>query len=151
MSGIFTAISGAPFSIADGFSVSSLGERPLLLPGASAAPAVTGSPNHWWSPAGFALPPIGELGNLGRNTAMGPGLWDFDYALLKDTRIAETLRLQFRAEFFNIFNHTNLGAPNTGLFVEGPGGTGVVSPAFGQIIHTATTSRQLQFALKFIF
>ena len=150
-SGIFTAISGAPYSIADGFSVTSLGERPLLLPGGTPAPRVTGSPNRWWSPAGFALPPIGELGNLGRNTAAGPGLWDFDFALLKDTRIAETLRLQFRAEFFNIFNHTNFGAPNTGLFTEGPGGAGIISPLFGQIINTATTSRQLQFALKFIF
>lgn len=151
VSSIFTTISGAPYSILDGFSVTSLGERPVLLSGTDVAPAVTGNPNHWWSTAGYALPKIGELGNLGRNTATGPGLWDLDFALLKDTQIAERLRMQFRAEFFNILNHTNLGSPNTALFTEGPGGTGIVSPAFGQIINTATTSRQLQFALKFIF
>ena len=52
------------------------------------------------------------MGSNGRNTLFGPGLVNFDFAVLKDTVITERLRLQFRAEFFNIFNHANFQAPN---------------------------------------
>jgi hypothetical protein len=77
-------------------------------------------------------------------------------SLLKTTKVTEGTELQFRAEFFNIFNHINLGAPNTFLFTEG-GQTGpnsvagVVNPQAGQITQTATNPRQIQFGLKFNF
>jgi hypothetical protein len=67
--------------------------------------------------------------------------------LLKDTRIKESLNVQFRAEFFNIFNHTNLGLPLNTLFLGG----GARNPAAGQITTFAGPPRQIQFALKLLF
>lgn len=76
-----------------------------------------------------------------------------DLAVLKDTKIRESLGLQFRAEFFNIFNHTNLGLPITGLggaplFTDAQGDR---IPSAGQITSMVGTPRQIQFALKLIF
>lgn len=71
---------------------------------------------------------------------------------MKETRITEALRVQLRAEFFNIFNHTNFTPPpNLGVFVLNPNGTASVKPTFAQLTSTATTSRQIQFAVKFLF
>jgi hypothetical protein len=69
---------------------------------------------------------------------------------MKETRIpkiSEQFGVQFRAEFFNIFNHTNFASPVAGVFT----GTGAVNPIAGLITATTTTSRQLQFGLKFNF
>jgi hypothetical protein len=83
------------------------------------------------------------LGNNGRNSLVGPRLVNVDFSLFKNTHITERFNVQFRAEFFNIFNHTNLQAPvdNITLFVNGA----------GQIDSTATTSRQIQLGLKLAF
>jgi hypothetical protein len=64
----------------------------------------------------FSQPPDGTFGNLGRNAIFGPEYWNVDFALAKSTRIFERLNLQFRAEFFNIFNHPNFALPN--FFVD---------------------------------
>jgi hypothetical protein len=89
------------------------------------------------------------LGTGGRNEIYGPGLIDFDFSVVKDTHIGERLDVQFRAEMFNIFNHTNFNPPlvNQVLFNQ----DGSVNPAAGALDSTATTSRQVQFALKVIF
>jgi hypothetical protein len=92
------------------------------------------------------LPAAGTFGNLGRGTLRGPGLANVDLSLLKNTAISERLGLQFRAEFFNALNHTNLAAPNPIVF----SGTGF-SPSAGLITTTTTTSRQIQFGLKLIY
>ena len=76
----------------------------------------------------------------------GPGLAEVDASLFKTTAIAERTNLQFRAEFFNVLNHTNLGTPNATVFSNG-----AISPTAGLIASTATTSRQIQFGLKLIF
>jgi Carboxypeptidase regulatory-like domain len=68
----------------------------------------------------FSQPPDGTFGNLGRNAIFGPKFWNVDFALAKNTQIFERLTLQFRAEFFNIFNHPNFALPN--FFVD-PGAT----------------------------
>jgi len=91
-------------------------------------------------------PNHGRLGTLGRNTFRGPGYRDFDIALIKDTVIgrrgsSEAASLQFRAEFFNVFNLVNFGLPAN--VVRGTG--------FGVVSKTAGTSRQLQFSLKLIY
>jgi hypothetical protein len=80
-------------------------------------------------------------GNLGRNTFIGPGWSNLDFSIIKDTRISESKTLQFRAEFFNILNEATFGNPGATL-----GSTG-----FGIITGTATTERQIQFALRLMF
>jgi hypothetical protein len=92
-------------------------------------------------------PNAGRFGTLGRNTFRGPAYYDFDYALIKDTPFGhrksgvERADVQFRSEFFNLFNVVNMGLPaNT---IKGSG--------FGEISRTAGTSRQIQFSLKLIY
>jgi hypothetical protein len=96
--------------------------------------------------AGGTGPNQGVFGTLGRNTFRGPAFHDFDLALIKDTPLAERAgapraSLQFRAEFFNVFNIVNFGLPSN--IVLGPG--------FGEISRTAGNSRQIQFSLKVIY
>ena len=105
-----------------------------------------GSPNQWFNPAAFILPPAGTYGNLGRGVFTGPGLADLDVSLFKTTAITERTSLQFRAEFFNVLNHPNFGTPNATVFSGS-----AISPSAGLITTTATTSRQIQFGAKLIF
>jgi hypothetical protein len=152
-SGIFTAVSGAPVDILDGPNMTGeTNDRPDLLPGFSGNPVV-GKPTEWLNPNAFALEPLGTLGNLGRDTGVGPDLWSLDTAFMKETRIGEGVRVQFRAEFFNIFNHTNFDTTNMnlGVFQIAPGGAVSHNPTFGQFVQTATTSRQIQFGIKVLF
>ena len=92
------------------------------------------------------------MGNAGRNILIGPGLSNFDMSLFKNNsikRISESFNVQFRLEVFNIFNRANFNPPtaNNTLF----DGTGSPVPGAGLITATATTSRQIQFALKVIW
>lgn len=97
--------------------------------------------------AGGSGPNQGRLGTLGRNTFRGPAFYDYDFALIKDTAIgrrksgAERMDVQFRGEFFNLFNIVNMGLPNNILTGSG----------FGEISRTAGTSRQIQLSLKLIY
>jgi hypothetical protein len=92
------------------------------------------------------------FGNAGRNQLTGPGLINFDFAVFKNNRvpkISESMNIQFRAEFFNLFNHPNFQAPidNSQLFTQ----TGTPVAGAGAIDATTTTSRQIQFAVKVIW
>jgi hypothetical protein len=84
------------------------------------------------------------FGNLGRNVVIGPGFNNSDLSLMKSTKIGERMTVQFRAEFFDLFNHANLGQP----------GNVVDSPSFGRITNTrfptgeSGSSRQVQLGLK---
>ena len=96
--------------------------------------------------AGGTGPNHGVFGALGRNTFRGPGYYNFDVALIKDTPFNRSSNqelgvLQFRAEFFNVFNLVNFGLPSN--ILRGSG--------FGIINRTAGTSRQIQFSLRLIF
>jgi len=88
-------------------------------------------------------------GNLGRDALIGPGLWSVDFSVFKNNRITERTNLQFRAEMFNILNHTNFQAPldNNTLFTQTDGSLN----GAGLIDSTTTTSRQIQFGLKLSF
>src|SRR5579872_5009743 len=93
-------------------------------------------------------------GNAGRNILIGPGLTDFDFSLFKNNyipRISETFNIQFRAELFNVLNHPNFAPPptpsNTDIFTP----TGATSGSVGVLTSTSTTSREIQFALKFMW
>ena len=99
------------------------------------------------------------LGNLGRNTIVGPGLVNVDYSMVKNTKIpkiSESFAVQFRAEFFNVFNHANFAPPTANLDVF-PGGCSssaacsIGAAPFGQLTSTQSPERQIQFALKFIW
>jgi hypothetical protein len=112
---------------------------------------IAGSTNQWANPAGFSLPAPGTLGNLQRDFLSGPGTVNMNYAVMKETQLKERVRLQFRAEFFNLFNHSNFALPNASAFVQTPNGGGAPNPTFGKITATTTSSRQIQFALKLLF
>jgi hypothetical protein len=90
------------------------------------------------------------LGDAGRNdVVVGPGLKNFDFPLFKDHKIKENWNLQFRAEFFNVFNHSNFESPidNSTLFDS----TGALRGSPGLIDATSTANREIQLTLKLIF
>ena len=125
----------------------------LALPGCN-HPVNPGNPNHYINTACFAVPsPVNRLGNAGRNVAVGPGLLNLDTSLYKNNRIqriSETFNVQFRAEFFNVLNHTNFAPPNsTNIQIFNQNLAPVASG--GTLTSTSTTSRQIQFAIKFVF
>ena len=113
---------------------------------------------QFFNPAAFLAPAYGTVGNLGRDTLTGPGFADWDLSLLKATQVSERLRLQFRAEFFNVLNHTSLLTPNAVIYSSGPtqgaasaqNALAVSSPTAG-VVTSAATSRQIQLGLKLLF
>ncbi|MEQ1887223.1 MAG: carboxypeptidase regulatory-like domain-containing protein, partial [Bryobacteraceae bacterium] len=150
LSGIATMLSGFPFTPQIGANRSGNGDtrnpdRPNVNP-AFTGPVVTGDPGKWYNPAAFSLPAFGTWGNLGRGVYNGPGLTNLDISLSKNTAITERVGLQFRAEAFNVLNHTNYGTPNAIVF----SGASVSSSA-GLITTMATTPRQIQLGLKLTF
>ena len=107
--------------------------------------------------ASLGVPPLtcfNLLGNLGRNTLVGPGLFNLDYSMVKNTKIpkiSEAFNVQFRAEFFNLLNRANFAPPIDNLDVL-PGGCCAMGAApFGQLTRLQSPERQIQFGLKFIW
>jgi len=91
-------------------------------------------------------------GNLGRNTVIGPGISNLDFSLFKNNpvrSISENFNVQFRAEFFNVFNRANFSSPTDNRTIFDQNGTPI--PSAGLITSTQTTSRQIQFAIKVIW
>jgi hypothetical protein len=167
LSAIATLESGFPFSPQLGYNPTGSGDsRNPVRPNRN--PAFTGSlytngttaqrAAQYFNPAAFSAPAYGTVGNLGRDTLTGPGYDDLDLSLAKTTKLTESTRLQFRAEFFNILNHTNLLTPSETVFSAGPTqGTAAnqttaaaVSPTAG-VITSAATTRQIQLGLKVLF
>jgi hypothetical protein len=96
----------------------------------------------WFNAACFSAPPAGELGNASRTPAYGPNFINTDFSLVKHFPIRENFRVDFRSEFFNLFNHAQFGQP----------GADLNSPAtFGAISSTVGNPRVIQFALKAAF
>ncbi len=95
---------------------------------------------RWFNTSVFARNTVGTVGAARRGQLRAPGDSSLDYSLFKNFQLVEHTRLQFRGEFFNVFNHASLGAPNTS----------VNSPNFGTI-SSALEARIVQFALKLIF
>jgi hypothetical protein len=160
---ITTLTSGSPFTVFSGVQETGVGaagaDRPDQIgkPDFSTSRTVredyfglgTSNSSFFNIPIGVAGgtgPNSGRFGTLGRDTFRGPGFHNLDFSLIKDTSFGsrgknELCILQFRAEFFNIFNIVNFGLPNN--VVRGSG--------FGIINKTAGTSRQIQFSLKLIY
>lgn len=175
ISGIVTANSGLPLTVTDNYDEStglttgspSNVDRPDYSPNDPATvingvsyPAcnnhpILGAQARYFNPNCFTISAPGTLGDLGSDTVIGPRFVNLDIGILKDTTLRESLRLQFRGEFFNIMNHTNVALPAAALFVGGgstPGGslahyTGR-NQAAGQITNMVGTPRQIQLALK---
>lgn len=153
--GIVTAQSGFPFTPLVGSNISGTGDpsqsdTPNRNPDfkGTAVLGVNGfkKTGQYFDPAAFSLPLAGTFGNVARGSFIGPQLFDVDTSLFKKFSIKERYSLQFRAEAFNLFNHTNFGEPNEVIF-SGNNSSGTA----GVISTTATTSRQIQFALKLLF
>jgi hypothetical protein len=156
--------SGAPFTIYSGIQQTGAGsngvDRPnqIGIPHLSTARKVRedyfgmGANNASYfsipiNQPGGTGPNSGYFGTLGRNTFRGPAYYDFDFSLIKDTPVGsrssggELFDVQFRSEFFNLFNIVNMGLPANTILGSG----------FGQISRTAGTSRQIQFSLKILY
>jgi hypothetical protein len=129
-------------------------ERPDLIPNGNNNPVLDNwTPERYYDTSQFLVPVVptgfaGVFGNLGRNTVIGPGLANWDLSFSKENDFGEGKNLEFRAEFFNILNHPNFGQPNETVFTSAAGAT---NPSAGRITRTSTTSRQIQFGLKFAF
>lgn len=176
--GIYKLTGGQPFTPLiggdpQGSKLDETSEPPSLGTGPGCASLVNpGNPNHYIktqcvtmpfapTPAFYAancnpaypFPTCANLhGNLGRNTLIGPGISKLDFSVFKNNpvkRISESFNVQFRAEVFNILNHTNFSSPTDNLNVFDQTGQPVDSA--GLITSTQTSSRQIQFALKFIW
>ena len=158
---------GFPFSPQLGYNPTGSGDsrnpvRPNLNPNFAGAVLTPGSTTQraaeYFNPNAFSAPAYGTVGNASRDSLVGPGYADWDLSLLKSTQLTERTRLQFRAEFFNILNHTNLSLPNEVVYSAGPtqGTTANQTTAAtlgspGVITATANTSRQIQLGLKLLF
>lgn len=164
--GVLAASSGAPFTVLVGGDPLGLNNTdPFAYPDRIAGPGCgtpvnPGNPNDYIKLQCFAMPaqqgtttggaPIYTLlGNSGRNPMNGPGLTNLDFSVFKNNRLTEGLNLQFRAEFFNILNHTNFAPPLDNNVLFNPDGSSVGSA--GTIDATQTSSRQIQFGLKLMF
>jgi hypothetical protein len=152
VSGIVTLQSGLPFTPQLSYNPSNDGDtrnpvRPSWNPNFNGK-VITGGPDQYFNPLAFIQPLPGTYGNAGRNILQGPSLKQFDLALAKRWSVSEHASLQFRSEFFNLFNHTNLNTSNPVVYAAA---TGFPSPTAGVTTSTATTSRQVQLGLKLLW
>jgi hypothetical protein len=152
ISGIETLQSGLPFTPQLSYNPSNDGDtrnpvRPSWNP-TFTGPVILGGSSQYFNPNAFVQPLPGTYGNVGRNVLTGPRLVETDASLTKLFSLSERLNLQFRFEFFNLFNHTNFNAPNPVVYAAASGGP---SPTAGIITSTTTTSRQIQFGLKLLW
>ncbi len=180
-SAIFAVQTGFPFSPQLGYNPPGNGDsRNPIRPNWN--PSFNGSlyphkATEYFNPSAFIQPTVtfssatcgtgtagevcGTYGDVKRDSLRGPGLSELDFSAVKNTHIAERLDVQFRAEFFNILNHTNFSTPNEVVFSSAPtisttGGVATVvpsstSPTAGVVTATSTTSRQIQFGVKLQF
>ena len=162
-SGVFQWHSGLPYtpviqgSVADGVDP---GLTPSFSAGSTLYPEIVGNPtvsnptiSHWFNTAAFANPAGGTFGNTGRNTLIGPGFTDVDFSIGKEfsLHVREGMKLEIRADAFNVFNHPNFANPDAdvGLLSNGQ----LADSAGGTISHTEnyTGQRIVQLGLHFRF
>jgi len=152
--GLLRAATGTPFTPLIGGDPlgmldASTFDRPDVLTGAGCSGSLvnSGNPVHYIKTQCFSFPtPATRFGDEGRNLLTGPGLLDLDTSMFKNIPLRERLRLQFRAELFNVLNHANFAPPVQNLSIFASNSSPVASA--GLITSTLTTSRQIQFALK---
>jgi hypothetical protein len=141
--GIVTLQSGFPFNVivsGDPANTGRSNERPSII-GPLTSDCGSGNLVNCIGTAGFALPVALTYGNAGRNLQFGPGFYNVDFSLFKTFSIGERVGLQFRSEFFNIFNTPAFSNPNSTFGTSN----------FGSITSTKSNNRQIQFGLKLLF
>jgi len=147
ISGITTFATGLPVGLSENDDRSLLGtgtgvDLPDRSPGKILNDTNPRDGQTYFNTSLFSLEPLGQIGDAGRNFFHGPGINNFDLAILKNFAVTESKMLEYRAEFFNAFNHAQFNNPN-GLINAGPGVFGVVT--------SARDPRIIQMALKFVF
>jgi outer membrane receptor protein involved in Fe transport len=153
LNGIFTAMTGTPFTVYDSSDPSLQGQAPEITGFSANRPNVIGNPNsgpriaaEWFNTGAFQQlesDPLGRFevfGDEGRNAVQGPGYVNWDFSVFKNMQFTETKELQFRGELFNVLNHTNFHLPVSDI----------ESPTFG-VIQSDVSPRVIQVALKFLF
>lgn len=165
--GIWTIHTGLPFTVQQNNTLNTFNSpvRPDRI-GSGAQPNQT--INQWFNPNDFQVvscqvssqPGRCHYGSAGNGILNGPGFNNLDFSMFKNFTIHESARLQFRAEFFNVFNTPNFNPPNSSLngsqqFLPAtPGGafpSQIVASGPGQITSLSAPMRQIQFSLKFLF
>jgi hypothetical protein len=145
IAGITTAQTGTPFGIFDAsFFKNVWGDLVTgrTLESAERSGSAMDRYGAYFDTTAFKAPSgVGNWGSVPRNYFRGPGQINFDFSVVKFIPITETQKVEFRTEFFNIFNHTNLANP-VNL---------VSSPNFGKILTTSTGPRVIQFGFKYNF
>jgi hypothetical protein len=155
LSGVGSAMSGRPVNItidrsaSDMLDANSRDQRPDFVPGQSLY-AAGKNINNWFNLAAFATPATDMWGNLGRNIGRGPGYYEIDTALQKEMPLTERLKLEFRAEAFNLLNHPIFGDPDSDVS-DGPGVFGVITSQLNTGATGIGSSRRLQFMLRLEF
>jgi hypothetical protein len=146
--GIWTLQSGAPFTVNlstdtanNGQPTAAPSQRPNLVCDPNSGPK---TPAEWFNISCFKAPAAFTYGNAGRDIVTGPGLDDFDATVQKEFPIRESMRLQFRLDVFDFFNHPNFNAP------VGAGRTFSTASSFGSIT-SAQDPRDMQFSLRLAF
>ena len=153
ISGIETLLTGLPFTPQLSYNPANDGDsrnpvRPSLNPNFTGS-IIQGGPGQYFNPNAFIQPLANTYGNAPRNFLQGPGLAETDLSFAKKFLFTERINLQFRAEFFNIFNRTNFNNPNPVVYTSAT--TVLPSASAGVITSTSTTSRQVQFGLKLLW
>lgn len=152
LGGILSLQTGQPFSVLTGQDNSSTGlgnDRPNVVGNPNSGPHDV---NRWFDTGAFTPNLPLTFGNAGRNIVAGPGFHNFDFSVVKNTKIGESVNLQFRSEFFNIVNHPNfalpaniLAAPNFGTLFQTP------DAAQNNVGLGSGGPRLIQFAVKVSF
>jgi hypothetical protein len=125
--------------------------RPDQLPNCNTHAANHSSPHYQWINATcFAVPAAGELGDAARVPVSGPDFVNSDFSVIKQFGLPREMGLNFRAEFFNLFNHPQYGSPIADINFNSPP-AGTVSPFFGSVNSTVNNPRLVQLALKLSF
>jgi hypothetical protein len=148
LSGIYTMQSGFPFTVnlqGDTAGVGAGTGGIFIRPNAVAGQdwQLSGSERstaRYFNTSAFSAPPVAQFGNVGKNTVIGPGLVNLDFVLAREVPFGETRKLQFRAEAFNMVNHSNYSV--VGRLLN--------TPTFGRV-QGQLDPRQIQFGAKLLF
>ena len=144
--GVMQFQTGRPYTVTSGTdnSLDGIGNDRAKLTGVSVEPPDGSLQTVWFNGAAFAVNDLGTFGNVGKGAYYGPNLQTWDMGLFKNFRLGSDRNVQFRAEFFNVFNQVNFDIPNRN---RSGGNFGIITqtdPSFGD-------PRIIQFGLKFTF